>query len=160
MKLQIIAVGRLKSGPERMLCDRYLERFQMLGRSIGITGFRLTELAESSQRRAEDRMTEEARAILAAVPEGGRLVALDERGKTLGSVDFANAVKQWADEGAASLTCVIGGPDGLDATVRARAGLVLCFGALTLPHQLVRVLLAEQLYRAGTILTGHPYHRV
>lgn len=160
MKLQIIAVGRLKAGPERQLCDRYLERFQTLARAIGVSDLRLTELAESGQRRPEDRMADEGRAILANLADEARLIALDERGKAIGSVDFARSIKELAEQGAPVLSFVIGGPDGLDPAVRTRAGRLLCFGALTLPHQLVRVLLAEQLYRAGTILTGHPYHRV
>lgn len=105
-------------------------------------------------------MTEELRAIDAALPDGARRIVLDERGKTVDSVEFARLIQSFREAGVATLALVIGGPDGLDPACRSRADLVLSFGKLTLPHQLVRVLVLEQLYRAGTILTGHPYHRV
>lgn len=159
MKLHLVTVGRLKSGPERTLCDRYGERFQAICRSIGIPEFRSVELSESNQRRSEDRMADEARAIDAALPAGVRLILFDERGKSLSSPEFAEMLRGARESGAANLALVIGGPDGLDPALRARAQQVLSFGRLTLPHQIVRVLALEQLYRAATILTGHPYHR-
>lgn len=159
MKLHLVTVGRLKSGPERTLCERYGERFLAICRSIGIPEFRQIELTESHQRRAEDRMADEARAIEAAVPEGARLMLFDERGKSLSSPEFADMLRSAREASAAHLALVIGGPDGLDPALRARAQGVLSFGRLTLPHQIVRVLALEQLYRAATILTGHPYHR-
>jgi 23S rRNA (pseudouridine1915-N3)-methyltransferase len=160
MKLVVVAVGRLKSGPERALCERYSERIAPVLKPCGIQDVRLVELSESHQRRPDDRMTEELRAIDAALPDGARRIVLDERGKTVDSVEFARLIQSFREAGAATLGLVIGGPDGLDPACRARADLVLSFGKLTLPHQLVRVLVLEQLYRAGTILTGHPYHRV
>ena len=158
MKLAVVAVGRLKGGPERELVERYGERAGAIGRSLGISSFDFVEIAESRARRDADRRTEEGAAILdnsnAAV-----LVAFDERGKSMTSEAFARRLAAWRDEGRAAVHFVIGGPDGLDGRVRAAADLVVSFGALTLPHQIVRVLVAEQLYRALTILSGHPYHR-
>lgn len=158
MKLSIIAVGKLKSGPERELAERYRERAEALGRSVGFMPLEIVEIGESRARREADRRLEEGRAILeragAAV-----LIAFDERGRSLTSDGFADRLAGWRDAGAAVLATAIGGADGLDQAVRDRAALVLSFGALTLPHQLVRVLVLEQLYRALTILAGHPYHR-
>lgn len=159
MRIVIIAVGRLKSGPERSLLERYEERFASLGRAIGVERLQTIELAESVSRRPEDRMADEAKAILAALPDNAFIVTLDERGKTMPSTEFAALIERERSNGRACLTLILGGPDGLDGGIRQRADLILSFGAMTLPHQMVRVLLAEQLYRAGTILTGHPYHR-
>lgn len=160
MKITLIAVGRLKSGPERQLCDRYAERFAATSRGIGVQDFRILELSESNQRRAEDRMAEEARAITAALPTPAMLITFDERGLAMTSPEFAARLRREREAGTPALALVIGGPDGLDPGLRQQAGLVLSFGKLTLPHQMVRALVLEQLYRAGTILTGHPYHRV
>ena len=158
MKLAVVAVGRLKNGPERELVERYEERAKALGRSLGFSPLSLIELPESRARREADRRAEEGAAILdKAAP--AVLVAFDERGKTLTSEAFAQRLAAWRDQGRAAAHFVIGGADGLDEHVRAAADLVLSFGALTLPHQLVRVLVVEQLYRALTILAGHPYHR-
>ena len=158
MRLSVLAVGRLKSGPERDLVDRYRQRVEGIGRSLGIAAFEVVELAESRARREDDRRAEEAAALLERAGSAV-LVAFDERGKSPTSEAFADRIKQWRDEGRPALACVIGGPDGLDPKVRDRADLVVSFGALTLPHQIVRVLVLEQLYRALTIITGHPYHR-
>ena len=158
MRLSVLAVGRLKSGPERDLVDRYRQRVEAIGRSLGIAAFEMVELAESRARREDDRRAEEAAALLERAGSAV-LVAFDERGKSPTSEAFAARIKQWRDEGRPALTCVIGGPDGLDPKVRERADLVVSLGALTLPHQIVRALVAEQLYRALTILAGHPYHR-
>jgi 23S rRNA (pseudouridine1915-N3)-methyltransferase len=158
LRFGIVAVGRLKSGPERDLVERYRVRIDGIGRGLGITGLDLVELPESRARREADRRAEEG-AVLLGRAGPGALVAFDERGKSPSSEAFAARVGQWRAEGRQNLTCVIGGPDGLDGAVRDRADLVVSFGALTLPHQIVRVLVAEQLYRALTILTGHPYHR-
>ncbi|MBY0613342.1 MAG: 23S rRNA (pseudouridine(1915)-N(3))-methyltransferase RlmH [Beijerinckiaceae bacterium] len=159
MRIVIIAVGRLKSGPERSLLERYEERFASLARAIGVERLQTIELPESASRRPEDRMADEAKAIETALPDNAFILTLDERGKTMPSTGFAALIERERSNGRASLAVILGGPDGLDGGLRQRADLVLSFGAMTLPHQMVRVLLAEQLYRAGTILTGHPYHR-
>lgn len=149
----------MKAGPERDLVARYTERAESLGRTLGFKSFTLHELEESRARRPEDRKDEEAKAIL-TVHSGGRLLLFDERGKTLASPDFAAVLADWRDNGTESTSLVIGGADGLSPALRERADRVLSFGAMTLPHQLVRVLVSEQVYRAATILSGHPYHRV
>lgn len=158
MRLSVVAVGRLKSGPERELVDRYRGRAEALGRSLGLAGPDIVELPEGRARRDADRRAEEAAAILARSGDA-MLVAFDERGRSPTSAAFAERLAAWRDGGQPAVACVIGGPDGLDPSVRRRAGLVVSFGALTLPHQIVRVLVAEQLYRALTIIAGHPYHR-
>ena len=158
MRLNLIAVGRLKDGPERALCERYRERAVGLSRGLGFGGPEIVEIAESKARRSEERKREEAAAIAGRLPEG-LVIALDERGRSQSSENFAQALARERDSGTAAASLVIGGADGLDDAVRERARLVLSFGALTLPHQMVRVLALEQIYRAMTILSGHPYHR-
>lgn len=160
MRILLSAVGRLKAGPEREICARYLERAQAASRGVGLAGVDMREHDESRARRPEDRKAEEARALLSGVAAGARIIVLDERGKTMGSEAFAADVAAARDGGAAAYALLIGGPDGLDPQLRARASLVLAFGAMTWPHQLVRIMAAEQIYRAITILAGHPYHRV
>jgi 23S rRNA (pseudouridine1915-N3)-methyltransferase len=159
MQVNVIAVGRLKAGPERDLCGRYSERFQTVMRSCGVQGLRIVELAESPARRSEDRQNDEARAILAALQRSGAIVALDERGKQQTSAEFAEFIVKLRGNGMESLSFIVGGPDGLAPEIREKAVLTLAFGKLTMPHQIVRALLFEQLYRAATILSGHPYHR-
>jgi 23S rRNA (pseudouridine1915-N3)-methyltransferase len=157
LRLGVVAIGRLKAGPERDLFERYRQRIDAIGRGLGVAGLDLVELPESRARREDDRRAEEAGALLARA--AAAIILFDERGKSLTSEAFAHRVRTWRDEGRSSLACLIGGPDGLDPAVWARADLVLSFGALTLPHQIVRALVAEQLYRALTIIAGHPYHR-
>jgi 23S rRNA (pseudouridine1915-N3)-methyltransferase len=159
MRLLLICVGRSKPGPERDLAARYIERAGAAGRSVGFTGVDLCELDESRARRAEDRKAEEAKAIRARLPPGAEVLAFDERGKTLSSRDFARHLGQSRDHGIGAAALIIGGPDGLAPDLRAGAALALSFGAMTFPHQLARIMAAEQIYRAATILAGHPYHR-
>jgi 23S rRNA (pseudouridine1915-N3)-methyltransferase len=157
--LALIGVGRLKSGPERELFDRYFKRLADLARSQGISGVDLREVEEGRARRAEDRQAEEARAILAAAPKGAWLALLDERGAAMTSAQWAAEIGKAREAAAPAYAVVIGGPDGLDPALRAQARTILAFGAMTWPHQLVRVMASEQLYRALSILGGHPYHR-
>jgi 23S rRNA (pseudouridine1915-N3)-methyltransferase len=159
MRVNIVAVGRMKQGPERDLVARYLDRAISSGRPLALTGFAVNEQTESRAGSAAARKTEEMKAIAAQLPEGGIVVALDERGKTLGSEGFAQRLARWRDDGKPSVSFVIGGADGLDPALAEKADLTLSFSPLTWPHQLVRIMLAEQLYRATTILSGHPYHR-
>lgn len=158
MKLGLICVGRLKSGPERELYTRYVTRIAAL-RRIGIEGLDLREIDESKAKTPSERMTREAQQLLALVPEEAVLVVFDERGKASDSMAFAHFIGRERDDGRKSMWFLIGGPEGLDAIVRERAAAIFSFGAMTLPHQLVRVLVVEQLYRAMTILSCHPYHR-
>lgn len=155
----MIAVGRMRSGPEKELIARYIDRARAAGRAIGFSDVTLRDIDESSARRADDRKAEEARAVLAQVPAGASLVALDEEGELLSSRAFAAALAARRDRGTSTTALVLGGPDGLAEEIRAAASLTLSLGRLTYPHQLARVLVAEQVYRAITILAGHPYHR-
>ena len=159
MRLLIAAVGRFKTGPERVLIERYLERANAAGRAVGLAPVNVIEVAESSARRPADRLAEEASALKAALPKGARRISLDSRGRNLSSEDFAAHLAAWRDSGASTAVFFIGGADGLAASASKDSDLVISFGSATFPHQIVRILLAEQIYRAITILSGHPYHR-
>ncbi|MCX7899307.1 MAG: 23S rRNA (pseudouridine(1915)-N(3))-methyltransferase RlmH [Methylocystis sp.] len=158
MQLGLICVGRLKAGPEREIYARYVERIWAF-RRLGLEGLELKEIDESKASSPAERMAREGAAILGAMPADARLAAFDERGKAVDSAAFAQFIASERDAGRKALWFVIGGAEGLDESVRARARAMFSFGAMTLPHQLVRLLAAEQIYRAMTILTGHPYHR-
>lgn len=158
MQLGLICVGRLKAGPEREIYARYAERIASLKR-LGLEGLDLKEIDESKATSPAERMAREGAAVLAALPDGARLVVFDERGRAADSVAFASFIAGERDAGRKALWFAIGGSEGLDECVRAKASANFSFGAMTIPHQLVRILAAEQLYRAMTILSGHPYHR-
>ena len=155
MRVHLCAVGRLRAGPKRDLIDDYLMRFDRTGRPLG--------LGPALEHEVEDRknagMAAEADLLARAVPAGAVLVTLDERGKVLSSPEFAAQLARWRDDGRQDLAFVIGGADGIDPALRTRADFSISFGAMVWPHLLVRVMLAEQLYRAATILGGGPYHR-
>jgi 23S rRNA (pseudouridine1915-N3)-methyltransferase len=159
MRLMVAAIGRLKSGSERELAERYRNRAEQLGRRIG---FRSTDIVEIRESRAQDvgkRMIEESIALMNIIPDKAVTVIMDERGENLDSAALAALLRRWRDDGRPAAVFVIGGDDGLAESLRERASLRLAFGAATWPHQLVRVMLLEQIYRAVTILSGHPYHR-
>jgi 23S rRNA (pseudouridine1915-N3)-methyltransferase len=160
MRLLVIAVGRLKQGPERELTERYRERFDDIGRKLGFRGLEIHEIAESRARDAPSRIAEEAAAISAAIPPKSVTVALDERGDSIDSSTFARHLGRWRDDQVANTIFAIGGADGLSPELRRMARLRMAFGSATWPHQMVRVMLLEQVYRAATIMAGHPYHRV
>lgn len=157
MRIQLVAVGRLKAGPERDLAERYRARAAAMAKPLGFAGPDLTELPESRRRRTEERQAEEAAAI-AGKTGSALLTILDEGAPSIGSEDFAARLAALRDRGR-DVAFVIGGPDGLAPDLKGRAEWPLSFGRLTLPHQLVRVLALEQIYRAFTIIAGHPYHR-
>ncbi|RUT30011.1 23S rRNA (pseudouridine(1915)-N(3))-methyltransferase RlmH [Arsenicitalea aurantiaca] len=159
MRIAIAAIGRMKAGPERELVSRYLDRAAAGGRALGLTGFDVLESPESRASTAPARKADEARLLANALSDATVVVALDERGRSIGSEAFAHKIGTWRDDGARMLGFVIGGADGLSPDLVGRADLVLGLSALTWPHQIVRILLAEQLYRTTTILSGHPYHR-
>jgi 23S rRNA (pseudouridine1915-N3)-methyltransferase len=159
LRLQVLCVGRLKAGPERQLVSRYSERIGPAGRSVGLGPLDLREVDEGRARRPDDRKIDEALRIAALLPQGGTLWALDEKGTNDTSENFAHEIANLRDGGTSALAFAIGGAEGLDDSLHRRANRLIAFGALTLPHQLVRVLLLEQIYRATTILSGHPYHR-
>jgi 23S rRNA (pseudouridine1915-N3)-methyltransferase len=159
VRVLIAAVGRLKAGPERELFERYLARARDVGRALSFAPMDVAQIAESSARRPADRIAEEAKGLLAAAPAGSRKVVLDTRGRAITSEQLAIRLAAWRDEGAAVTVIFIGGADGLADDIRGKAELSISYGAATFPHQLVRVLVVEQIYRAITILAGHPYHR-
>jgi 23S rRNA (pseudouridine1915-N3)-methyltransferase len=159
MRIVVIAVGRMKQGPERELAERYRKRFDEVGRKLGFRGLDIREIGESRAREAQARIAEEAAAISAAIPENSVLVTLDERGENVDSNTLARRLGEWRDQAAAQTIFVIGGADGLSPDLQGKAKIRVAFGAATWPHQMVRVMLLEQLYRAATILAGHPYHR-
>jgi 23S rRNA (pseudouridine1915-N3)-methyltransferase len=159
MRLIVAAVGRLKAGPERALFETYRDRFAPLGKRLGLAPVVWHEIGESRAASAVRRREEEGAALLQLAREADFVVVLDARGKALTSEAFAQTLAKARDGGTSAAAILIGGPDGLGDAVRAAARLQFSLGAITLPHMLARIVLAEQLYRAGTILTGHPYHR-
>jgi 23S rRNA (pseudouridine1915-N3)-methyltransferase len=159
MRLIVCAVGRLKDGPERDLLDKYRDRLGPLAKRLGLAPVVWHETGESRAGDAATRREEEGAALLRLAREAEFIFALDERGKSLTSEAFARTLAKARDGGAKATAILIGGPDGLGDAVRAAAHIQLSLGALTLPHGLARIVLAEQLYRAATILSGHPYHR-
>ncbi len=148
----------MKSGSERELVERYQHRAQFLGRTLGFTGFDIIELTESRARREGDRQMEEMSAILTKADKA-QFLLFDERYPSPSSQDFALKFEKWKDSGTNHVACILGGPDGVAPDLRERAHWGVSFGRLSLPHQLARVLVSEQLYRAMTLLAGHPYHR-
>jgi 23S rRNA (pseudouridine1915-N3)-methyltransferase len=159
MRLTIAAVGRMKAGPERELADRYFDRLKKAGPPLGLDYQGLTEHPESRLATTPERKRDEAQRLAASLPEGAARIVLDETGRLMSSQDFADAIAGFRDGGQRDLGLLIGGPDGHDESLRGSASLVLSLGRMTFPHQIARILLAEQLYRAVTILAGHPYHR-
>ena len=158
MRVLLLAVGRLKDGPERELFRRYMTRAKAGARAIGLTGIDDGEVDEGRATQADHRKREEGEALAARCPAGSRIVLLDEGGRSLGSAAWAKLVAEGRDRGDPALCFAVGGADGLSPDLLARHE-ALSFGAATMPHQLVRILLAEQIYRVTTILSGHPYHR-
>ena len=159
MRLIVAAIGRLKAGPERELAERYRDRVAKTGRAVGLRDIEIVEIRESRAQEAGRRVLEESIALANIIPERAIVVALDERGENLDSGSFTGVLRSWRDAGRADAVFCIGGADGLGDDVRRRADFTLAFGPATWPHQLVRIMLLEQLYRAVTILAGHPYHR-
>lgn len=159
MRITIFSIGRLKPGQEADLSVRYLDRLTRAGPAIGLEFARTVEIAESRAQTAALRKSEEAAELEKALPKGAALIVLDERGKLPDSLEFAGILGRFRDESRRDMMIAIGGPDGIDPAIRRKADMVISFGRMTWPHQLVRIMLAEQIYRAATILSGHPYHR-
>ena len=153
--MTVLAVGRLRAGPEAELVADYLARFDRTGRPLGLGPAQVIELED----RRGGGPSAEAALLAAAIPKGASLVALDERGRDIDSPAFAALLRRSADAGVRDLAFAIGGADGLDPAFRTSADHVVSFGRMVWPHLLVRVMLAEQLYRAASILAGTPYHR-
>lgn len=150
MRFHIIAVGRLRRGVEKDVFEHFRSRLRW--------SLEIHEI-EDRKSAADGRKERECQSLLAAIPQGATVIALDEKGKDISSVEFANRIGDWQDSGAGDIAILIGGADGLTDDVRQRANLLVAFGRATWPHLLVRGMLAEQLYRAQQILSGHPYHR-
>lgn len=159
MRLLICAIGRLKQGPERELAAWYRKRAEAIGRPLGLRAIEVVEIRESRAQDAERRRIEESIALANVIPQGAAAVLLDAHGENLDSASLAGQLTKWRGNDRPAVVFMIGGADGLAPTLRAKAELRLAFGTATWPHQLVRIMLLEQLYRATTILTGHPYHR-
>lgn len=155
MRVHICAVGRLRQGPERELYTDYMTRFDRTGKALGLGPIKLIEVEDKKH----GGMSAEADLLRRAVPEGALMCIMDERGKTFSSPDFSNNLAVWRDQGRSDIAFVIGGADGIDPSLRSQADASLSFGKMVWPHMLVRVMLAEQLYRAASILSGGPYHR-
>jgi 23S rRNA (pseudouridine1915-N3)-methyltransferase len=159
MRIIVAAIGRLKQGPETELSERYRKRAAQTGRQLGLRDVEILEIRESRAADAGKRMLEESIALANVIPQGAAVTLLDARGDNLDSASLASQLAKWRSQDRPAAVFLIGGPDGLAASLQDEAELKLSFGAATWPHQLVRVMLLEQLYRAATILTGHPYHR-
>jgi len=156
MRLHLCVVGRLRAGPERDLIDDYLTRFDRTGRALGLGPATITEVEDKKG----GGKSAEGALLARTIPDNAVICALDERGKQMPSPVFAAQLAHWRDDGRGDLACLIGGADGLDAGLVARADLTLSLGRMVWPHMLARVMLTEQLYRAASILAGAPYHRV
>ncbi len=159
MRIIVAAVGRLKRGPETELAERFRKRAAQTGRPIGLRAVEIVEIRESRADDASKRMLEESIALANIIPQGAAVVLVDGRGDNLDSASFSSQLTKWRSQDRPAAVFMIGGPDGLSPSLQDKAELRIAFGAATWPHQLVRVMLLEQIYRAATILTGHPYHR-
>ncbi|MGC2825833.1 MAG: 23S rRNA (pseudouridine(1915)-N(3))-methyltransferase RlmH [Pseudolabrys sp.] len=159
MRIVVAAVGRLKQDSETELSERYRKRVAQTGRQLGLRDIEIIEIRESRATDAGKRMLEESIALANVIPQDAAVVLLDSLGENLDSIGFATQLAKWRANGRPVIVFLIGGADGLAASLREKAELRLSFGAATWPHQLVRVMLLEQLYRSMTILAGHPYHR-
>lgn len=155
MRIHICAVGRLRHGPERDLITDYLDRFEKSGRALGLGPAKIIEVEDKKGGgpKAETALLERA------IPKGALISILDERGKIMSSPDFATQLAGWRDQGRQDVAFIIGGADGIDPALRAKADAALSFGKMVWPHMLARVMLSEQLYRTASILAGAPYHR-
>lgn len=156
MRVHICAVGRLRSGPERDLLDNYLSRFDKTGRALGLGPVKVHEVED----RKGGGMAAEAKLLEGVLPKGAVICTMDERGKVMSSPEFSQNLARRRDSGVADLAFIIGGADGIDPNLRSKADFSISFGQMVWPHMLVRVMLSEQLYRAASILSGSPYHRV
>ena len=160
MQLSIIAIGQMRGADEMPLVEDFHRRIEASGRQLGISSLSFLELrAKRGLTGGEKKRSENALIADALARRNGPLIVLDEAGKSLTSRAFTDQLQGWIERGDSDVTFVIGGADGLDDKIRARADMVLSFGPMTWPHMLARVLLCEQIWRSVSILTRHPYHR-
>jgi 23S rRNA (pseudouridine1915-N3)-methyltransferase len=156
LRVHVCAIGRIRADqPERAIFEDYHMRFNRTGKPLALGPMYETEIEDKKG----GGMEAEADLLLRAVPSGALLVTMDERGKVMSSPEFAAQLARWRDAGRQDVAFVIGGADGIAPGLRDRADFSISFGRMVWPHMLVRVMLAEQLYRAATILAGGPYHR-
>ena len=156
MRVSICAVGRLRAGPEKALIEDYKNRFDKTGRALGLGPLTLQEVEDKKN----IGMGAEAKLLRQAIPAGSTTCGLDERGKMMTSVDFAQYLANFRDQGISKIVFVIGGADGLEEDLKRSFHSKLSFGKMVWPHMMVRAMLCEQLYRAASILACTPYHRV
>jgi 23S rRNA (pseudouridine1915-N3)-methyltransferase len=159
MRLCIIAVGQSRGTPEGALTEDFAGRARAMGKRLGFSTVSIEEVAVSKLREMRSRIAEEGERLANKIPDGAHVVLLDAKGKGMTSESFADMIGALRDTGARDLAFIIGGPDGLALPTTVKAGRSLAFGQQIWPHLLVRAMLAEQVYRALTILAGHPYHR-
>lgn len=159
MRLTVAAIGRLRGGPEQALVDDYANRIRAGGRALGISAFELREMEAPKGLSGDKRRERESALLIESTGAGAKRVILDERGDNLSSDSIAGKIMRWRDDGAPEIAFMIGGADGHAKALLEKADLKLAFGRATFPHMLVRVMLVEQIYRATTIIAGHPYHR-
>ena len=159
MRLLIAAIGKMRGGAEAELTARYINNARQAGRGLGFSAIEIREFEPPKGLTGPARMKREAEFLLGAAQPGDGFFCLDENGKALPSTEFARTLARLRDDGARQAVFAIGGADGLDNAVLERSKKTIAFGRQTWPHMLVRVMLAEQIYRTMTILAGHPYHR-
>lgn len=159
MRIVIAAVGRARRGAENDLVDRYVDRARRSGRALGFSGPDIVELDEGREATQTLRRKSEGQRLVAAVPAGSRKIVLDKGGRALSTRELSELLANWRDEGVPTAAVLIGGPDGHGTELKRTGDVILSLGAMTWPHLLVRAMIAEQIYRALTILAGHPYHR-
>ena len=159
MRLQVLAIGRLKAGPEKTLAEDYQTRIKGIGRKAGIARLTVTDFAESQSQTPGQRQDEEGRQLANALAPKAFTLVLDERGASLTSAAFSKLLRRHLDRGTQDLAFLVGGPDGHSVETRKNAGQLLSLSEMTWPHRLARVMLFEQIYRAVTIVVKHPYHR-
>ena len=159
MRIAIFAAGLARGMPQNALVEEYLTRARGIGRQLGFVSLSVEEVSLSKLRGALARISDEGEKLASRIPPGAHVISLDARGKGMTSEAFAEMLGAMRDAGARDLVFLIGGPDGLDPGPAVKPGRRLAFGPQTWPHLLVRVMLAEQIYRALTILGNHPYHR-
>ena len=151
MRLSLLAAGRARSGPENELTARYVDRINRAGPAVGLGP---TALTEYDTRQGAERLVRNA-----VSRAGAKLCALDERGSLMNSGEFARILSKWRDNGCREAVFLIGGADGIDADLARSADCSISLGRMTFPHLIARALMAEQLYRSVSILSGTPYHR-
>jgi 23S rRNA (pseudouridine1915-N3)-methyltransferase len=159
LKLTLAAIGKLKSGPEKLLAEDYQTRINQIARQAGIKGITVYDDAESQKATSALRMAEEAHAMRRRIGQGAQIAVFDERGSSLSSEGFAALLSKSAAQSVPEFAFLIGGPDGHDPELRAKANHIINLGAMTWPHRLARIMVLEQIYRALTIILHHPYHR-